>query len=144
MKSNKRTANKTLFCGAKRPMAAFLSLRQGIILLPLLFALGCTSWMVKTPKVILLPEERIFTIPAGQQIDVLLDKEPLSMTFPGAMKLVSPTMLVRQETELNEATFKKIKAENKNKGIMGFLTVLFGAISGIVGLVVKNKLTKKK
>ena len=115
-----------------------------LTLLPILFVIGCASWVVPPQKVVLLPEERIFTIPAGQKIDVVLDKKPISMTFPNDMKLVSPTLLVRQEQQLNDATFKKIQAEKKNSGIMAILTAIFGAISGIVGIWVKNKTTAKK
>lgn len=115
------------------------------LIVPLVLILtGCASWLVQPQKVVLLPEERIFTVPAGQKIDVLLDKKPLSMTFPEDMKLVSPTLLVRNEQQLNDVTFKKIKAEKKNNGIMAFLTVLFGAISGVVGIWIKNKATTKK
>jgi len=105
---------------------------------------GCASWVIQPQKVVLLPEERIFTVPAGQKIDVLLDKKPLSMTFPNDMKLVSPSMLVRQEQQLNDLTYKQIKTEKKNNSIMTFLTAIFGAIGGIVGLWVKNKATTKK
>ena len=111
----------------------------GVVLLS-----GCASWVVQPQKVVLLPEERIFTIPAGQTIDVLLDKEKLTMTFPYDMKLVSPAILVRQEQQLNDATFKKIKAEKKNSGIMAVLTAIFGAIGGIITIWVKNKATAPK
>jgi len=117
----------------------------GVFLICLIFSvLGCASWMVQPQKVVLLPEERIFTIPAGQMIHVLLDKKPLEMTFPYDMKLVSPAVLVRQEQQLNAATFKQIKAEKKNSGIMQFLTVVVGAIGGVVGLWFKNKVAQKK
>jgi len=119
-------------------------MKKTFLLLSVILLAGCASWVVPPQKVVLLPEERIFTIPAGQKIDVLLDKEPLSMTFPYDMKLVSPAILVRQEQKLNDATFKKIKAEKKNSGIMAALTAIFGAISGIVGVWVKNKTTAPK
>lgn len=105
---------------------------------------GCASWLVSPQKVVLLPEERIFTIPAGQKISVLLDKKPLDMTFPYDMKLVSPSVLVRQEQQLNDTMFKKIKAENRNQGILSFLTVIFSFVSGALALWFKNKVTTKK
>jgi len=111
----------------------------GVVLLS-----GCATWLVPPQKVVLLPEERIFTIPAGQMIDVLLDKKKISMTFPYDMKLVSPAILVRQEQKLNDATFKKIKAEKKNSNIMGVLIAIFGTFSGIIGVWVKNKATAPK
>ena len=105
---------------------------------------GCASWVVPSQKVVLLPEERIFTIPAGLMIDVLLDKKKISMTFPYDMKLVSPAILVRQEQKLNDVTFKKIKAEKKNSNIMAVLIAIFGTFSGIIGVWVKNKATSPK
>jgi len=120
-------------------------MKKLLFVIPLVILLaGCASWVIQPQKVVLLPEERVFTLPAGQKIDVVLDKKPLSMTFPNDMKLVSPTLLVRQEQQLNDATFKKINAEKKNSGIMSFLTVLFGAISGIFAVWAKNKVTKPK
>lgn len=120
-------------------------MKKLLFVIPIVILLtGCASWVVQPQKVVLLPEDRIFTVPAGQKIDVILDKKPLSMTFPNDMKLVSPTLLVRNEQQLNDATFKKINAEKKNSGIMTFLTVLFSAIGGIVALWAKNKVTKPK
>ena len=114
-----------------------------LVLLLLVSIAGCASWIVQPQKVVLLPEERIFTVPAGQKIDFLLDKKPLSMTFPYDMKLVSPAVLVAQEQKLNDATFKQISAEKRNSGILQFLTVLFGACGGAIALWLKNKVTKK-
>jgi len=119
-------------------------MKKIILLLCIISCMGCASWVVQPQKVVLLPEERIFTVPAGQVIDVLLDKEPLSMTFPSDMKLVSSSVLIRQEQNLNTETFKKIKAEKKNSNIMAVLIAVFGAISGIIGIWVKNKATKPK
>jgi TusA-related sulfurtransferase len=118
----------------------------GVIALGILIFIltGCASWVVQPQKVILLPEERIFTVPAGQKIEVLLDKKPLSMTFPEDMKLVSPTLLVRQEQQLNNLTYKQIKSEKTTSGLMTFLTAIFGAIGGIVGIWLKNKGATKK
>jgi len=105
---------------------------------------GCASWLVPAQKVVLLPEERIFTVPAGQKIDVLLDKKSLSMTFPYDMKLVSPAVLVRQEEKLNNATLKSVKAAKKNSNFMTAFIAIFGAISGVFGVWAKNKATKPK
>jgi len=116
-----------------------------ILLLVLCISLlGCVSWIIPSPKVVLLPEERIFTIPAGQEINVLLDKKPMTMTFPYDMKLVSPQVLVRQEQQLNDALFKGIEAEKKNDKIITLLVGIFGVISGIIGIGLKNKLTATK
>lgn len=98
--------------------------------LMLCFVCGCASWVAKPANVILLPEERIYTVPAGQMIKVNLDQKPLEMTFPEDMKLVSPTVLVRQEQKLNEALLDKIKAAGKSKV---WMTIL-GIIAGVVGI----------
>ena len=119
-------------------------MKKILLLLCVVSFMGCASWIVPPQKVVLLPEERIFTIPAGQMIDVLLDKKKISMTFPYDMKLVSPAILVRQEQNLNNTVLKKIKAEKKNGNFMTAMTAVFGAISGIFGVWAKNKATKKK
>lgn len=96
---------------------------------------GCASWIVRPQKVVLLPEERIFTVPAGQMIKVNLDKKPMEMTFPSDMKLVAPETLVRQEQKLNNEMLKNVKASaerNKILGIIGSVLGLAGTIFGIV------------
>lgn len=115
-----------------------------LVLSILLTLIGCAAWQATPAKVVLLPEDRIFSIPAGQKIDVLLDKKSLSMTFPTDMKLVSPTLLVRQEQQLNDATFKKLQLETKNAGIMDIFKVIGGVLAGILAIFAKNKVTKKK
>lgn len=120
-------------------------MKKILLIVPLIILLtGCASWVIQPQQVVLLPEDRIFTVPAGQKIDVVLDKKPISMTFPNDMKLVSSTLLVRQEQQLNDTTFKKIQAEKKNSGIMNFLTVLFAAFGGAITLWAKNKVTTPK
>jgi len=96
---------------------------------------GCASLISRPPKVILLPEERIFTIPGGQEVKVYLDHKEMAMTFPEDMKLVSPTILVRQEEKLNNALLNKVKADtNKNQvlGIIGTVLGIFGSIFGVI------------
>jgi len=102
---------------------------------------GCiTQKSVTVSQVVLLPEDRIFTVPAGQKIDVLLDGKSLpAMIFPGDMKLVSPTILVRQEEQLNNAILDKAKADkNRNKWV-AILTSVFGSIAAIFGVWQKAK-----
>jgi hypothetical protein len=104
---------------------------------------GCVS-ASKTTNLALLPEERIFTAPKGQVMNLMLDGKPLAITFPNDMKVVDPSILVRQEQQLNDITLKNIKAEKKNDGIMTILTVIFSAIGGIVTIFIKNKVTQPK
>jgi len=119
-------------------------MRKILLLTSLIFLVGCASWIIPAKKVVLLPEERIFTIPAGQEIKVLLDKKPITMTFPYDMKLVSSAVLVAQEQRLNDAMFKKIKSDKKSSNLMAIVTAGLGAFAGISGLWLKNKATKKQ
>jgi len=99
---------------------------------------GCvTQKTVTVREVVLLPEERIFTVPQGQKIDVLLDGKPLSMTFPSDMKLVSPSTLVRQEEKLNDQILQKTQLKAKNNKILGILGTIFTIISS--GLIIWRK-----
>jgi len=95
-------------------------------------------------KVVLLPEERIYTLPAGQEISVLLDGKPLKMTFPEDMKIVSSTTLVRQESRLNDALFKKIKSDSDKKKLLGILGSLSGALMFGLALALKSKIRLPK
>ena len=92
---------------------------------------------------VLLPEERIFTIPGGQEVKVYLDHKEMMMTFPEDMKLVSPTVLVRQEEKLNNALLDKIKSDAGKKKALG----IFGSILGILvfglGIVFRKNLWPK-
>ena len=101
---------------------------------------GCASLISKPPQVVLLPEERIFTIPGGQKIDVVLDKKPMAMTFPYDMKLVSPTVLVRQEEKLNNEMLKNVKASKDNAVKLGVLASVFGILATILGAFFRKKL----
>ena len=99
---------------------------------------GCASWIVRTPKVILLPEERIFTVPAGQVIKVTLDNKPMEMTFPDDMKLVSPSVLVRQEQKLNNAMLDKVKAKKDKVATMGIIGSILTICAGVLGMFRKK------
>ena len=109
-------------------------MKKTVLLLGLILLTGClSSTQQSLNQAILLPEDRIFTVPAGQVIKVTLDGAPLEMTFPVDMKLVSVSTLVRQEEKLNTALFEKTKAttdRNKWVGIWGsVLTLLAGAFA---------------
>lgn len=94
-----------------------------------IFLVGCTR--LSSNNVILLPEDRIYTLAAGQPVNVLLDGKPLSMTFPTPMKICSPTVLVRQEQELNKKALEAVgarKQRNQFFGIFGGLVAAIGAV----------------
>ncbi len=110
-----------------------------LILLMVICSVGCSGLIVKTPKVVLLPEERIFTVPAGQEITVQYDKIEQTLTFPQDMKLVSATTLVRQEENLNKKALATVKAsENKLKKYQILLYGLMG-LAAILGIFFKAK-----
>jgi hypothetical protein len=100
---------------------------------------GCASLIARPGKVILLPEERIFTVQAGQEIAVMLDDKPMKMTFPDDMKLVSPTVLVRQEAKLNDEMLKNTKASAENKKKLGIIGSIFAALAAGLGIFIQAK-----
>lgn len=104
---------------------------------------GCASWIVKPSKVILLPEERIFTLVAGTPVKVELDKKPMDITFPHDMKVVSSEVLVRQEAKLNDAVLGKDKAEKGKKGAMAVFGSILALITAVFGAFKKPWLPKK-
>ena len=87
---------------------------------------------------VLLPEERIFTVPAGQKIAVNLDKKPMEMTFPYPMKFVSPAVLVRQEEKLNNALLDKVKANKAQVATFGIIGSILTILATVVGLFRKK------
>lgn len=100
---------------------------------------GCASLISRPPQVVLLPEERIFSVPAGQVIKVELDKKPMEMTFPYDMKLVSPTVLVRQEEKLNNEMLKSIKATSEANKKIGIVGSIFAMLAAGLGIFFKAK-----
>ena len=100
-------------------------------------ALARTS--VGIHEVVLLPEERIFTVPAGQVINIELDGKPMEMTFPHPMKLVYQSVLVRQEEKLNEQILKTVKANKKKGDWMKLLGSAIGGLASILWIVARRK-----
>lgn len=99
---------------------------------------GCASLIMKPQSVILLPEERIFTVPAGTPIKVILDNKPMEMTFPNDMKLVSIEYLVKQENKVTNALFDKIKANKEKTATMGIVGSILAIVAGIFGIFRKK------
>lgn len=104
---------------------------------------GCASWIVRPQKVILLPEERIFTLNKGTPVKLSLDKKPIDITFPEDMKVVSTEVLVRQEAKLNDAVLGKDKAERGKKGAMAVFGSILALITAVLGAFKKSWLPKK-
>ena len=104
------------------------------LLLPILLLISGCSLMkptIVTQKVALLPEERIFTAPAGQVMHLVMDKKPVDVTFPTDMKVVSPDILVANEQKLNTAALNKAKSDSahtKNVSIIGSIAAAISAL----------------
>lgn len=107
-----------------------------LLALTLVVTAGCKS--IAQHDVVILPEERIFTVQAGSKIHIWLDKKDMGeIAFPTDMKLVNEVVLVRQEQKLNDAALDKVKTEKeKNKwiAILGSLLAAFGGIAGVIKL----------
>ena len=116
-------------------------MKKYILILSLLLVAGCavSRAAVTVPKVVLLPEDRIYTVPAGQVMKVVLDGKPLEMTFPTEMKLVHQSVLVRQEQNLNDAILKKAKAETNRNQWVGILGSICSVAVGVIATISKTK-----
>jgi uncharacterized protein YcfL len=100
---------------------------------------GCASAQIKTPKAVILQEDRIYTLPAGETASVTVDGKPQTVTFNQDMKIVSADNLVREEQQLNEKELKKAKiATNRNK-TMGIVGSILALLAGGVGWFIKQK-----
>ena len=112
-----------------------------ILLAVTLATAGCKT--IAQNSVIILPEERIFTVQAGAPVHIWLDKKDMGeIAFPTDMKLVNEVVLVRQEQKLNDAALDKVKTEKeKNKwiAILGSLLAAFGGIAGVIKLFKSTK-----
>ena len=114
-------------------------MKKMLLLILVCFLLsGCASFGIKTPKVILLPEEKIYTVPAGQDISVLVDKKPITMNFQKDMKLVDPIMLVRQEEKLNNDALRKAKGNSGRNIILKIVGSILTIIAMVIGLIFKK------
>jgi hypothetical protein len=102
---------------------------------------GCalTRSTVTVHDVVLLPEERIFTVPAGQLINVELDGKPMQMTFPHPMKLVYEIVLVRKEEALTDQVQKAIKAEKDKNDLMKVAGGIISLLGGIIWWMARRK-----
>jgi hypothetical protein len=121
-------------------------MRQILLLCLCLSLAGCftSQGQAGVQQVVLLPEDRVFTLAQGTTVDLLLDKKPIKMTFPTEMKIVSPSYLVRQEQVLNNTALGKANADKKSNM---FLTILgsvlaLGASAG--GAIFKAKADQSK
>jgi hypothetical protein len=115
-----------------------------LVILTAVMLAGCKT-IVTQRDVVLLPEDRIYTVPAGTKMQLSLDKKDLGeLAFPYDMKVVHASILERNEQQLNDLAFAKVRADKesaKRTGIIGGILSIVGAIAGIWG---KSALTKKK
>jgi hypothetical protein len=118
--------------------------RTTFLLLLLLIMVGCTSTNVGVKDVVLLPEDRIYTLKEGTSVNLMLDGKALDIVFPYDMKVVSPSILVRQEQDLNEAMLQKKKIEKDKAVRTGIMGSIIAALASALGLVLKAMKDKKK
>jgi len=112
---------------------------RGRVFILFLVIIALNGCMLAKKGVYLLPEERIYTLKAGKPISVLLDKKPLDITFVEDMKIVHPSILIRQEEKLNSETLKKIKAERSKGNIIKISGSIFAILAGLIGYLKKKK-----
>jgi hypothetical protein len=109
-----------------------------VFVVALITAAGCKT--VTQTDVVILPEERIFTIQAGSPVHVWLDKKDMGeISFPTDMKLVNEVVLIRQEQKLNDAALDKVKAEKSKNVWITILGSALAAVGGIAGVWAKVK-----
>jgi len=118
-------------------------MKKFTLLLMTVLIVGCTASTVTVKDVVLLPEDRIYTVPAGKVIAVQLDGKDLEMSFPTDMKLVHSSILVRQEENLNDAILEKKKAEKTTAQRTGILGGIIALITTVFGVILKMKKNKK-
>lgn len=101
---------------------------------------GCASLITKSSdKVVVLPEERIYTLPAGQEVTMNYDGKPITLSFKEDMKIVSSTVLVRQEMRLNEEALKASKAKEEANKKLGIIGSIFACLAAGLGIFFKMK-----
>lgn len=104
---------------------------------------GCKT--VTQKDVVILPEERIFTIQAGSPVHVWLDKKDMGeISFPEDMKLVNEVVLIRQEQKLNDAAIDKVKVEKDKNMWITILGSALAAVGGFAGIWAKIKSAQPK
>lgn len=101
---------------------------------------GCASFVAKVPPTVLLQDEKIYTVPAGQKISVELDHKPMELVFPYPMKLMSIDRAIRDEQMKNDAALKAVSADAKNKKMFGIVATIIGIIGSIFGIVFFKKI----
>jgi len=92
---------------------------------------GCL-WGKK--DVVVAPDEMIYTLPAGQEVSLLLDKQPVTRTFAIDMKLVSPDNLVLQQEKENERALAAKATAKKSTRMWGIIGGLIAAIAAGLGI----------
>jgi hypothetical protein len=78
----------------------------------------------------------IYTLPANMPVDLVLDNKPIRMVFTADMKVVHPSILVRNEKMLMQETQKKIINEKQRNAGIGILSSILAVVVFII--------TKKK
>jgi hypothetical protein len=104
----------------------------------IVFLSGCSMLRAQRP-IILMPEDRIYTLKAGTPASLELDKKPIAMTFTKDMKVVDATTLIRQEEDRKNEVLKRIKVQKSKNNWMKIGGGIITSLSGIIALLLKNK-----
>lgn len=116
------------------------AIKLSIVVIICMGLVGCASLVAKKPnQVVLLPEDRIFTLPANQTINMTVDGKPISIAFPRDMKVVSSEVLVRQEQRLNDETLKAAKAKTDADKKLTLWGSIMAALAACLGIFFKIK-----
>lgn len=107
----------------------------------LLFVAGCalSRSTVAIHDVVLLPEERIFTIKEGTVIPLVLDGKEMNMSFPYPMKLAYESVLIRYEDEKNKEILKVAKAQKEKKQMAGIAGSVISALGAGLWIIARRK-----
>ena len=118
-------------------------MRKLLILIPLLLC-GCSALQVKTPHPVVLQEDRVYTLPAGQEVNVEFDHKPMKLTFPEPMKITTIDHILKEEKMKDNAVLDKSKADKSRNKWVGILGSLLALGAGGSGVLLKYGKGKKK
>jgi len=104
---------------------------------------GCASLQVKTPKAMILQEDKVYTLPAGQEVNVELDHVPTKITFSEPMKITTIDHILKEEKKLDNAVLDKASADKSRNKWIGLLGSLFALFASGTGVFLKYKKEKK-
>jgi len=92
-------------------------------------------------NVVVTADDKIYTLPAGQQVSLLLDKKPVNMTFQTPMVVSSADTFIACQEKLNNAQLDKTAAKKVSSTWLGIIGSLLSLI--VAGLFAWKKIGTK-